>query len=86
MINRLLKGMELTDIIIVVMFFLFAAALLLGTFTNRELTRSNNTYIKTMVCIASVNPTQRTPEYVKSCYQQAEAENGNTITHFGDGR
>lgn len=48
--------------------------------------RSNNTYLRTMVCISSVSPTKRTPDYVKSCYNSAEQSNHVLIEHYGDGK
>jgi ABC-type lipoprotein release transport system permease subunit len=52
---------------------------------NRQIGRENNTYLQTMVCIASVTPTERTASYVQGCYDKAEDANGNNITHFGNG-
>lgn len=46
----------------------------------------NNTYLRVMTCIASVNPTKRTPDYVKLCYAEAEKHNGIEVTRFGDGK
>lgn len=51
-----------------------------------DLGKENNSYLRTMVCIASVTPIKRIPSYTKSCYEQAEAHNGNSIDRFGDGR
>lgn len=57
-----------------------------ATEKNRAVGLQNNTYLRVMTCIASVSPTQRTPAYVKSCYDAAEQQTGVTVTRFGDGR
>jgi hypothetical protein len=57
-----------------------------ATEKNRAVGLQNNTYLRTMTCIASVSPTLRTPAYVKSCYDQAEQQTGVEVTRFGDGR
>lgn len=38
------------------------------------------------LCIFSVSPTIRTPDYVKSCYDQIEKESGIKVQRFGDGK
>lgn len=53
---------------------------------NYDLGRENNTYLRTMVCISSVSPTKRTPDYVKLCYLLAEKHNNTVVEHFGDGK
>lgn len=52
---------------------------------NFTLGKENNTYLRTMVCIASVSPTKRTPDYVKLCYLEAEKHNDTQVERFGDG-
>lgn len=37
------------------------------------------------LCIFSVSPTRRTPEYVKSCYDRVEAMFKVKVTRYGDG-
>lgn len=37
------------------------------------------------LCIFSVSPTRRTPEYVKSCYDLIEKQSGIKVQRFGDG-
>lgn len=37
------------------------------------------------LCIFSVSPTRRTPEYVKSCYDRIEKQSGIKVQRFGDG-
>lgn len=54
--------------------------------SNREIGKSNNTYLQTVVCISSETPIKRTPEYVKSCYDKAENSNSITINRFGGGK
>lgn len=46
----------------------------------------NQAYNHTMVCIASVSPTQRTPDYVKSCYEKAEKHTGHKMVRYGHGQ
>lgn len=38
------------------------------------------------LCIISVSPTVRTPEYVKNCYETVEKSSGLKLERFGDGR
>ncbi len=38
------------------------------------------------LCLFSVPYTSRTPEYVKSCYDQIEKQYGIKVQRFGDGR
>jgi hypothetical protein len=54
--------------------------------TNRQNGLVNQAYIRTVACMASVQPNARTPQYVKSCYAKAEATTGVKIEHYGDGR
>lgn len=37
------------------------------------------------LCIFSVSPTKRTPEYVKFCYDTIEQSSGIKVERFGDG-
>lgn len=37
------------------------------------------------LCIISVSPTVRTPEYVKGCYDRVEKSSGLKLDRFGDG-
>lgn len=37
------------------------------------------------LCIFSVNPTRRTPEYVMSCYDEVEKKLGVKVERYGDG-
>lgn len=37
------------------------------------------------LCIFSVSPIRRTPDYVKSCYDEIEKESGIKVERFGDG-
>lgn len=52
--------------------------------TLHELEIKNNTKNRAMLCIVSVAPTQRSPEYVRDCYSQAEEANQINIERYGD--
>jgi hypothetical protein len=56
-----------------------------ATEKNRGIGLQNNTYNRIMVCIASVTPAERTPAYVKQCYDEAEKQTGVKVTRFGHG-
>lgn len=46
----------------------------------------NRAKLDTGLCIFSVSPTKRTPEYVKSCYDLIEKQTGiKDLQRFGDG-
>lgn len=45
----------------------------------------NQAYDRVQVCVISVNPNLRTPEYVKSCYDLVEKQLGVKIERYGDG-
>lgn len=47
--------------------------------------KANRARLDVGLCIFSVSPTRRTPEYVKSCYDQIEKEQGIKVERFGDG-
>ncbi len=53
------------------------------TITNNS--KTNRAKLDVGLCIFSVSPTRRTPEYVKSCYDQIEKETGIKVQRFGDG-
>lgn len=57
-----------------------------ATLANREVGKINQYYNRVTVCLASVSPVQRTPDYVKSCYATAEKQTGITAERYGDGR
>jgi len=44
----------------------------------------NQTYNRATNCFAATTPTQRTAEYVKHCYDSAEAATGKQIDRYGD--
>lgn len=46
----------------------------------------NQTYLRSIDCKSSVSPTQRTPEYVKECYNQAEKATSVTVERYGHGK
>lgn len=48
----------------------------------------NKAKLDTQLCIISVSPTVRTPEYVKGCYDKVEAsaEVEEKLERFGDGQ
>lgn len=76
---------------VLAVFLLFSTLLQINsnrnaTDRNYKLGIQNNTYLRTMVCISSVSPTKRTPDYVKLCYAQAEEHNRTSVEHFGDGK
>jgi hypothetical protein len=56
------------------------------TLRSQDITIENNTYNRIMTCIASVTPTERTADYVKFCYEEAEKHNDVTVTRFGNGK
>lgn len=56
------------------------------TVRNHAVGIQNNTYLKLNACIISVPPQSRTPEYVKSCYNNVESANNTTITRYGYGK
>lgn len=47
---------------------------------------ANRTRLDVDLCIVSVPPQTRTPEYVKACYDDAEKANGVKIKRFGYGQ
>lgn len=53
---------------------------------NASIGAQNNTYVRVIACVSSVSPSRRTPEYVQSCYNQAETTNHTRITRYGDGQ
>lgn len=48
--------------------------------------KENNSYMRSMNCIASVSPTERTPEYVQECYSKAEQANKVKLERYGNGK
>ncbi len=81
--NNKLRFALITKLIIL----MFMTAFIVFELTMiRSIGKSNNSYLRTMVCIASETPTQRTPEYVKSCYDMAEKANNNHIERYGSGK
>lgn len=55
-----------------------------ATLANREIGKTNQYYTRVVACLASVNPTKRTPEYVKFCYGEAERATGISAEKYGD--
>lgn len=47
-----------------------------ATLKNRENGLVNQFYARATNCFAAVNPTQRTPEHVKWCYDEAQKATG----------
>lgn len=79
--------------------FIFACSMVLGAFSiviflqvnnrqellvNRQNGLVNQAYNRATNCFAATSPTKRTPEYVKDCYNKAEAAAGVTIERYGD--
>lgn len=54
------------------------------TLTNRANGLTNQAYARATNCFAATTPTKRTPEYVKECYDKAEAAAGVKIDRYGD--
>ena len=75
--------------IMIVMFVLIDFGLAMIFFVimeSRNISRENQTYLHANSCVVSVSPTRRTPEYVKACYDQAEAHTGLEVTRYGDSK
>ena len=53
---------------------------------NRQVGLKNQTYQAASLCLFSVPYSQRTPDYIKGCYAQAERMTGQTIERFGDAK
>lgn len=51
-----------------------------------EAALANRTRLDVDLCIVSVPPQTRTPEYVKACYDDAEKDSGVKIRRFGYGQ
>lgn len=56
------------------------------TLKNREVGKTNQLYTRVVACLASVTPIERTPDYVKKCYDRAEESVGIQAERYGDGR
>lgn len=56
------------------------------TLKNRQVGKTNQAYSRTIVCISSSSPDRRTPQYVKSCYDEAERSTRVKIERYGDGK
>lgn len=50
-----------------------------------DVASANRVRLDVGLCIFSVSPTRRTPEYVKSCYDFIEKQSGIKVQRFGDG-
>lgn len=60
--------------------------IVLGQVNQKERSSYGQTYVRALACMASVSPTRRTPDYVKDCYDKAEAATGQKVERFGDGQ
>jgi hypothetical protein len=56
------------------------------TLGNRAVGKVNQAYGRATNCFAATSPPKRTPEYVKQCYNKAEAATDTRIDRYGDGR
>ncbi len=75
-----------TFLFIILFFGWLLQTLLFNTKTTADIANENNAYTRIVACFASTSPTNRTPEYVKACYAEAEQHTGITVKRFGDGR
>lgn len=73
---------------------IFIAAIMLGGFVLitwflynlQKLGTENNSYHRTVVCLQSVPYSSRDAQYIKSCYDKADAVNGTKIDRYGLGK
>jgi uncharacterized membrane protein YwzB len=79
-------GTQALILLSIVITCFFLAIIFWTQHRNQETNLINQVYQRAELCIISVSPTVRTPEYVKSCYLLAEKQVGKTIDHYGDGR
>lgn len=52
-------------------------------FNLQQLGQENNSYLRTINCLQSVPVTERDAQYIKSCYDKADAKNGTKVDRFG---
>ena len=76
-------GMRILTIMVWVCLAVFFFLLYSTVIEAKRFSTENNTYLHTIACISSVSPTERTPQYVRSCYDMAEKGSGK-IKRFGD--
>lgn len=70
---------------------IFIGLLMLGGFillsfflyNLQQLGQENNAYLRTINCLQSVPVADRDANYIKSCYDKADAHNGTHIERFG---
>lgn len=53
---------------------------------NKNYSFASRAMLDVGLCIVSVPPTTRTPEYVKGCYDQIEKQYNIKLQRFGDGQ
>lgn len=75
--------MKLTDWPVILALVVVAMTQVFLTLGNRQVGKTNQTYIRATNCFAATSPAQRTPEYVAKCYDKAEKATGITIERYG---
>lgn len=95
--DKTFRAFEVVVLAIVVVITLFSLSRLNQIATsNRSIVKNHNDQVLTVgganktrldvgLCIVSVPPQTRTPEYVHECYDNAEKTNDNKIQRFGFG-
>lgn len=85
MIERLEKQFSWSKTALVIAAIAFGVSVVSLLMTLQNLGKQNNTYLRAMACFVSVPASERTPEYIKYCYEKAENTTGAKIDRYGNG-